>query len=716
MKNEGEPHENRKPRHRDDVQGLRAVAVLLVALGHAGVGFLKGGFVGVDVFFVLSGYVITGLLLAEALRRRFVSLGEFYFRRARRILPAATLTLVVTDFAAYRLLNIVRAKQYLQDSIPSALFAANIHFSAIGTDYFAQGQPPSAFQHFWSLAVEEQFYLVWPALFILALGMSFRRFADRPRRIRKRALLVLVLTIAGASLLFSVLDTPGHPAAAYLSTLARAWELALGASLAILGPRLAGLAARRGTLLAWAGLVCIAIAAVGFSGSTPFPGYAAILPTAGTALLILAGTTATTARWSPSRLLAILPLRYLGDRSYAFYLWHWPVLVIAAQRAGHTLSLGANLLLLVSAFALSVVSYRLWEKPIRYVQMKRKPQAALLGVASVLAVIVAATTWVSSINARETRLARAVARVPVLSLGPAPQSATASVPRAPGSPAAVEVRQVLPAVINEVALEGRHRAIPPALIPPVPSLLGDLPHIPSGCMAHAGAIHHGICRLGAPAGKRTVVVLGDSHAAMWVPDVAALGRREGRLVVPLLKAGCSPPLWAGSTSTDECRAWFNWALREGVALHPDVTVIAGRYSNVSGKADRSAIDGLGTALDGLVKHSKRVVVLGDVPERDREPVDCLLAASASATGCSDSLRPAEVQLTSDVARLAGHGGASFIDPTGWFCYSLQCPLVIGNVIAYRDLGHISQKYATALSAVFRAAFDLAVKPAKRESG
>ena len=175
------------PRHRNDIQGLRAVAVLLVALSHAGVGFLKGGYVGVDVFFVLSGFLITGLLLAEARRRRYVSLAEFYLRRARRILPAATLTLIVTDLAAYHLLNIVRAKQYLTDSISSVFFAANFHFAAQGTNYFAQGQPPSPFQHFWSLAVEEQFYVVWPALFVIILGLAFRRYAPRPNVIREQA-------------------------------------------------------------------------------------------------------------------------------------------------------------------------------------------------------------------------------------------------------------------------------------------------------------------------------------------------------------------------------------------------------------------------------------------------------------------------------------------------------------------------------------------------
>ena len=189
--------------HRDDIQGLRAVAVLLVALGHAGVPFLSGGFVGVDVFFVLSGFLITGILLAEFAERGAISLPRFYLRRARRILPAAVLTLVVTDIAAHHLLNFVRAREAVSDSIWSALFVANFHFARQGSDYFAQGQPPSPFLHFWSLAVEEQFYFVWPSLLALLLALRLRR-----------RLLAVLAAIAAGSLVWSIHVTTSSPATA----------------------------------------------------------------------------------------------------------------------------------------------------------------------------------------------------------------------------------------------------------------------------------------------------------------------------------------------------------------------------------------------------------------------------------------------------------------------------------------------------------------------
>jgi len=167
--------------HRGDIQGLRAVAVLLVALGHAGVPFLKGGYVGVDVFFVLSGFLITGILLSEALSSGRVSLVAFYARRARRILPAAALTLIATSIAAHHLLNFVRAREVVEDSAWAALFSANVHFAAEGSDYFQQGQPPSPIQHFWSLSAEEQFYLVWPSVLALVLFGLFSRRASLGR-------------------------------------------------------------------------------------------------------------------------------------------------------------------------------------------------------------------------------------------------------------------------------------------------------------------------------------------------------------------------------------------------------------------------------------------------------------------------------------------------------------------------------------------------------
>jgi peptidoglycan/LPS O-acetylase OafA/YrhL len=699
-----------RPGHRSDIQGLRAIAVLLVALSHAGVTVLRGGFVGVDVFFVLSGFLITGLLLAEARRRRFVSLADFYLRRARRILPAAVLTLVVTDYAAYHLLNLVRAKQYLQDSIPSLFFSANIHFAAIGTDYFAQGQPPSPFQHFWSLAVEEQFYVVWPTLFILFLGLSFRRFGPRPRELRERAIrrvLAVVVAVGTLSLLWSVLDTSRNQAAAYFSTPARVWELALGAGLALSASRLRRMPTRAIAPLGWLGVALVAVAAVAFSAATPFPGYAALLPTVGAALIIVAGIPEGRAsRFTAGGMLAHRVLIYIGDRSYAFYLWHWPVLVIVAQHTGHPLSVGTNLLLLAGAFALSTVSYRFYEKPLRFAALTGRPSAALGWVSMVVVVLALATTWISAIDNRETVQSQAAALVSVPVLATASPSATTN-PTARGGSADI-VAQSIPAVAQELARDG-HRAMPATLVPAVGDLLKDLPSVAAGCIAYAASdTHSPICRLGATSSRRLIVIIGDSHAEVWTPDVIGIGLREGWTVVPLLKAACTPQLWVDGGNVP-CRSWFRWALGEARALHPAVAILTGRYSGFDDRSSTADLDGLDAAVRGLKRVARQVVLIGDVPERATQPVDCLLAPHATPASCIDSWTDTEAQLTSQAGQLAVQEHAAFIDTTGWFCYRTRCPLVIGNLIAYRDGNHVSQTYVAALSGAFRSAFDQAIR-------
>ena len=322
--------------------------------------FLKGGYVGVDVFFVLSGFLITGILLSRGARARAACRSSrFYARRARRILPAAALTLVATSIAAHHLLNFVRARDVVEDSVWAALFSANIHFAAEGSDYFQQGQPPSPIQHFWSLSAEEQFYLVWPSVLALVLFGLFSRRASLGR------LLVVVSVLGAASL--RLVDPPHR-------------ELADGRLLLDPHPRLGARArrgarrrradgqrgSRRGCSSPWAGPVSArsGCAAVLYSDNTAFPGYAALLPAVGAALVIAAGLHRE-GPFGSGRVLSVRPLRYVGDRSYAFYLWHWPVLILAAQRVGHDLPTEVNLLLLVGAFLLSVVSYKLVENPLR---------------------------------------------------------------------------------------------------------------------------------------------------------------------------------------------------------------------------------------------------------------------------------------------------------------------------------------------------------------
>ena len=664
--------------HRDDIQGLRAVAVLLVVLAHAGVPFLTGGFVGVDVFFVLSGFLITGILLAEAEALGRISLFDFYLRRARRILPAAALTLVVTDVAAHHLLNFVRAREAVSDSLWAAAFGANIHFAREGSDYFAQGQPPSPLLHFWSLSVEEQFYLVWPG--VLALVVC--AFA-----LRRKALLAVVAVAAIGSLAWSILETRSSPVDAYFSTFARAWELALGASLAIALPWL-----RRARLgpLGWVGLAAVGASAVWFSGATPFPGYAALLPAAGAACLIAAG--ASPRRLSPARLLGTEPLRYVGDRSYSFYLWHWPVLVIAAEYAGHDLGLGMKLLLVLGAFGLSILSYRLIENPIRRLRLNR-PVGALLWPASAGLVVVLSLVILRSIGATAERFEAAAAAVKPPALVETASAAT------------VLPAKSLPAVVAAVRAAERGDPLPSPLTPPVDKLRGDFYTFPDGCTPSGHGTSSKACRLGSAGAAKTIVVFGDSHAEMWMPAILAMARRDGWAVVPLVKVRCVPRSWGG---TDECGRWSRWAKRRAEALRPDVTLLIGSRA---GTVDPlRSVRPLAAMSSALKRFSASVIVIGDSPSQTRDPVDCLLAPGATMKTCTGKGTAVQARAEAAVAANAKRDGVDYIDTRPWFCghphgssTTLLCPMVVNQTIAYVDRGHVSRTYALELAPLFRTA-------------
>lgn len=365
---------------RPDVEGVRAVAVALVVLYHAGVGPFPGGYVGVDVFFVLSGFLITGQLIAmrEATAKAPAVLVDFYARRTRRILPAGTIVLVVTVLASYHWLGFLRADTVAEDGQWTAVFAANVHFALQGTQYLTALAPPSPLQHYWSLAVEEQFYLVWPLLILVASAVGAK--IDLRSKLAA-ALLVLI----AASFAWSVVQTQQNATWAYFSPLTRAWELAIGAILAVMTPSLLRIPARFGPWMSWTGLVGIIASAVFLSAATAFPGSAAALPVLSTALVIAGGTAKPGS--GAEIVLGRAPFQWLGKLSYSLYLWHWPLLQIAAETAGKTLSPADNLRWVALALVLAFLTYQLAENPIRRSQILRRHPWYSLAFGAILVLV-----------------------------------------------------------------------------------------------------------------------------------------------------------------------------------------------------------------------------------------------------------------------------------------------------------------------------------------
>jgi peptidoglycan/LPS O-acetylase OafA/YrhL len=345
-----------EPRFRTDVEGLRAIAVGLVIVYHAFAHPFTGGCVGVDVFFVISGFLITGLLLRESSRSGRISIAGFYARRVRRILPAASVTLIGTVLAAYALLGAAAGNTVADDTSWAAVFAANIRFALLG-DHLGSEGAQSPVDHMWSLSVEEQFYLVWPVLLVLVVVLVGRT--------RHRGHLAAVLgLIVAASLAWSIIQTATNSTWAYLSPLTRAWELALGALIAVTAPVLARVPrAWIPQAVAGLGIGALGLCAVTLTADTPYPGSAALVPVVGTGLVIAAGCASSGTL--VGKALALRPMQWIGARSYSLYLWHWPVLDLTARYAGHALTKFQNAGLLTVATALAAASYAVIENPAR---------------------------------------------------------------------------------------------------------------------------------------------------------------------------------------------------------------------------------------------------------------------------------------------------------------------------------------------------------------
>lgn len=343
---------------RPDVQGLRAVAVVLVVLFHAHVAGIGGGYVGVDVFFVISGFVITGVLLRERSSTDSTSILGFYRRRIRRILPAATLVIIVAVVASYVLVGPITGNQTAGDARWASVFLINVHFASTGTNYLASTLPPSILQNFWSLAVEEQFYLVYPTVFLFVAGLSLRL------PLRRRLAYVLGVAMV-VSFVLGVTQTSSNPTAAYFSAVPRVWELALGGLVAVSSGQLRRTPPAVASVLSWLGLGAIVVAACTFSTATPYPGIAVALPVVGTALVIAGGVRKPT--HGAERLLGFRPFQWVGLISYSLYLWHWPVLTIATDRRGMDSLPGTEAFLcVVASVTLAVATYMLLENPVRH--------------------------------------------------------------------------------------------------------------------------------------------------------------------------------------------------------------------------------------------------------------------------------------------------------------------------------------------------------------
>jgi peptidoglycan/LPS O-acetylase OafA/YrhL len=700
---------------RPDVEGLRGLAVLLVVLFHAGLA-TPGGFIGVDVFFVISGFLISGLLLRELGTSGRVDLARFYARRVRRLLPAGAVVLVVTLVAAWFLVDPLDRAAAELDGAAAALSIANIRFAIAAGDYFQSVADPSPFVHFWSLGVEEQFYLVWPALLILA-----------GRVVRGRAGAIAVLGIVfAASLTAELLITSSQVNVAFYSLPTRAFELATGGLVAVASmsfghlPRLVTFPA--GIL----GIGAILAAGLVFDETLAYPGLYALVPTIGTAALIIAGPRALS-----GRLLSVPQLRWLGRISYSLYLWHWPILVLVPLAIGAPLSVPETLGCVAAALVVAALSWRLVEEPFRrgFGPITTRPRRTVLaGLTAVLALAVASgslaarstaqldgygTTAAPSVEQASSGTGSASTSEPLASLPAAvswsPPSATASLRPTP-KPTARPTPTPVPAPIVQIA----YRALPGDVRPSLAEARGDREVLwADGCLGFEPAtLPPTGCVFGRPSGSFTIALVGDSHASALFPAVNWVARQHGARLLPFVKVACpfiamrivDPIIKREYT---ECAAWNSAVVSRLATIRPDLTIVTMSHWIYPLSASDSSATSIGLAVGREIDRVPgRVVLLVDTPHADVDVPACLSAHVADVSACS----------TPRAIALSGHGtieriaateaGVPTIDLAPATCPGSPCPAVLDGMIVFRDSHHLTATFAVALGPVL----DRAVRP------
>ncbi len=656
---------------RPDIEGMRAIAIGLVLLAHAGFRWAEGGYIGIDVFFVISGFLITSLLLRERERTGRIALPSFYARRIRRLLPGAATVLLFVVVCSAVLFSAVRNDVVADDVIASIFYFINWHLAAQSVDYFAQGFDASPVQHMWSLAVEEQYYLVWPGLMIGLTALAARV------RVGTRTLLGVAVAMIGlASLVYSARFTFDSPSVAYFSTLTRVWELALGAFLAIVPLRRPG--ARAASALSFGGLAAIAASFLLLNESTPFPGLIALVPTLGCAAVLYAGMAPQTS--APMRMLATRPFQQTGRLSYSLYLWHWPAVIFAAAAFGGVSVWGGALVMALS-FVPAALGYRYIEQPVRRSEfLTARPRRAVF-----VLVVGSGTATVAAV---------ALATLP------------SSVP-------------VAERVAGAQALE-RDRAVQQsadALRPDVTAAFEDRTKlVDDGCFIKLDAVEQGECAYGDLESRETVVLFGDSHGEQYFPALEALAERESWRLVALTKSFCSPAQIAQQhpyrdEPFTDCEEWRELTIdrilseeRPGIVFvggSTSVTPVDEKGADLTGaRAEKAMVEGFSSTLSTLSDAGAEVALLTDVPKSPFDIPDCISENPDRLHECTFPVPPSGPAVERrSVERVPG---AKLIDFLPTVCALDVCRGVIGDAIVYRDRGHVTATFAATLAPVIEA--------------
>ena len=743
---------------RPDIEGLRGVAILLVLLYHSSlVVGIPGGFIGVDVFFVISGFLITGLLLRERERTGGISLPAFYARRVRRLLPAGVVALACTLVVSFVVLAPLDRASVALDAAAAALSIGNIRFALAEGDYFAAAASPSPLLHYWSLAVEEQFYLVWPALVLLA---------SRGRRPRLGAGIALGVVLV-ASLIANLVVTGTAVNWAFYSLPTRAWQLSLGGLIAVAAAPLSRVPGPVASGLGWLAVPALAAAAVTLDGSLAYPGAWALVPTLAAGALIVAGP----GERRPGRLLATRPLRFLGRISYSLYLWHWPVLVLPAIALEAEPAAGIRAVLVAVAIGAAWLSWRFVEEPFRtgFPTLARRPgRTVLAGATAVLAVVVASGAFAAAAEEVPGLMPEIdpgatvtdgvepfedPGDVPLLDgftepegIGPAAEpeemdelaeledllaaedgggpdgtdgrlDPDAGLP-SPDPPSATPAQDAGPTPAASTSSDAPGGAalpsptprvtvrLPKDVQPPLSAARSDEERLRAdGCLAFEGVRVPPDCVYGDRKGRVTVALVGDSHAAQWFPALAEVARRNHWRLVTFTKVACpflDMPVANVALKREywECAEFRTRTVARLGKLRPDLILVSmSRFAIHPVRTEDLSMAARAAALARIVRAlPDGVVLLTDTPDARRDVPSCLSRHPGDVRRCAVPAKAAFVGRLGRLERLASRAtGAGLVDLSGRVCRADPCPVVVDGMIVFRDSRHLTATFAASLA-------------------
>jgi peptidoglycan/LPS O-acetylase OafA/YrhL len=659
-------------KNRIDIQALRALAVGMVFLFHISPKLMPGGFGGVDVFFVISGFLISTSLITEQLETGRIAFADFWARRVRRLIPVALFVVLATVFAMLILVQPFTRSDSFWDAIASTFYFENWRLAFSASDYFA-APTPSPFQHYWSLSVEEQFYLVWPVL-IFAVAKLGKRFGVKPIRV----IFVAVALATLASFWHNLVLTGEGSSTAYFSTFGRAWEFGVGALLALWLIKRPELGIARGGAMTLLGVGIIVASAYLIDESMPFPGTLALWPVLGAALVV----RGVHAQQGIAKALGFRPIQWLGEQSYGIYLWHWPVLLLLPSVWPGLTRLGTALIGVALTFVLSIASKALIEDPIRHKRVKLfvNTKPALWSTLAISLLTLVAIVGTNTVTVTQVESAKAVAQ-------------EQAVTDCYGANAMVDAKCSTTQPLAVSLDQAKHDTADPN----------------NACMTQPTSSKVIECVSGSTASDATrVLLVGDSHAAMYLGALREIAKTQNWQITLLYKASCAFNIAKRNTTQRgiTCETWNNNVQTWLASQKPfDLVFTSYLASNTSTDlAVKNYLDvfkqGFNDAWAPLIARGSKIFVIKDGPKMTKQMAACY----NDTTGTGEcSMKQSEAFSTDHAVEVArASGAASVLDLTNLVCKDSVCPSLIGGVFVYRDTHHFSLAYAQSMAKVIAA--------------